>query len=285
VLLTFLGTAASEGYPNAFCGCDNCRDARAAGGPSLRKRSSALLDDELLIDLGPDLMAASQAHGVPLHALRYCLQTHDHEDHLDPSHLLSRSAACGVPNVRLLEYYASSVSLAKCAAALNRHAPLGTLADPAVEEKLRIRAVQIEPGGTYDVGPYRVTVVPAAHAPEALLFLIERDGRRLFYGTDTGPLPEAAWALLGAAVAAGGPIHVAVLDHTFGMRGRSSGHMNWEQFVEQVARMREAGLLAADARVLAHHLGHHSNPAHDRLAAFAAERGYAVAYDGLRLTV
>lgn len=285
MLLTFLGTAASEGYPNAFCGCDNCRAARESGGPSLRKRSSALIDDSLLIDLGPDLMAASQAHGVTLHTLRYCLQTHDHEDHLDPSHFLSRSAYCGVPDVALLEYYASAVSLAKCAEALSRHAPLGTLADAVVEEKLRLRVHQIAPGQTFDVGPYRVKAVAAAHAPQAMLFLIERAGRRLFYGTDTGPLPDEAWETLAAAGSSGGPIHVVVLDHTFGMRGRSGGHMNWEQFVEQVERMRVAGMLADDARFFAHHLGHHSNPPQEQLAAFAAERGYLVAYDGLRVTV
>lgn len=61
---TFLGTSASEGYPNAFCGCENCEKARQAGGPSLRKRCAALIDGELLIDLGPDLMAASMQHGI-----------------------------------------------------------------------------------------------------------------------------------------------------------------------------------------------------------------------------
>ena len=32
--LTFLGTAASEGYPDAFCGCANCERARDLGGAS-----------------------------------------------------------------------------------------------------------------------------------------------------------------------------------------------------------------------------------------------------------
>ncbi len=48
--LLFLGTAASEGYPNAFCHCENCNAARQEGGASLRKRSSVLIDGQLLID-------------------------------------------------------------------------------------------------------------------------------------------------------------------------------------------------------------------------------------------
>ena len=54
MMLTFLGTAAANAYPEAFCQCDNCEQARALGGPSLRKRSAALINDDLLIDLGPE---------------------------------------------------------------------------------------------------------------------------------------------------------------------------------------------------------------------------------------
>lgn len=35
-------------------------------GPSLRKRCPVLLNTDLLLDLGPDLMAAAQQHGVSL---------------------------------------------------------------------------------------------------------------------------------------------------------------------------------------------------------------------------
>ena len=98
--LTFLGTAAANGFPESFCKCGNCTKARALRGPSLRKRSAALINDDLLIDLGPDIMAASHAHACPLDNVRYCLQTHPHADHLDLSHLLSRSPGYGVVGAR-----------------------------------------------------------------------------------------------------------------------------------------------------------------------------------------
>ncbi len=84
MLLTFLGTGSAEGYPNAFCRCGNCERARTLGGRSLRKRSSALINDDLLIDFGPDIMTASFMHSRSLASVRYCLQTHSHADHLDP---------------------------------------------------------------------------------------------------------------------------------------------------------------------------------------------------------
>jgi len=45
-------------------------------------------------------------HGISLAGLRYCLQTHEHADHLDPSHFLSRSASSGVPDAPHLHFYA-----------------------------------------------------------------------------------------------------------------------------------------------------------------------------------
>ena len=96
----------------------------------------------------------------------------------------------------------------------------------------------------------------------------------------------ALFAGLGAGLARlGWPIDLLILDHTFGYKGRSSGHMNSEQFVEHVARLRGMGLLAPAARVFATHIGHHSNPAHPDLAQYAAARGYEVAYDGLSVEV
>jgi len=38
-------------------------------------------------------------------------------------------------------------------------------------------------------------------------------------------------------------------------------------------------------RVMATHFAHHSNPTHEKLAAWTAESGYEPAYDGMRVTV
>jgi hypothetical protein len=75
------------------------------------------------------------------------------------------------------------------------------------------------------------------------------------------------------------------MDHTFGFQGRASGHMNAEQFLEQIARMRAEGLLKDGARVFAHHIAHHSHPPHPELSELALARGYEVAYDGLAIDV
>ena len=79
--LFFLGTAAGEGYPSIFCECDNCREARARGGRNLRLRSALLVNDDLLLDMGPDLVAAAHRYNLRFSTIRTALITHAHGDH------------------------------------------------------------------------------------------------------------------------------------------------------------------------------------------------------------
>lgn len=281
MILTFLGTSAANAYPEAFCRCGNCERARALGGPSLRKRSAALINDDLLIDLGPDIMTASFMHGRSLAGVRYCLQTHAHADHLDPSHLLSRSPEYGVVNAPRLHFYASSATARRAAQLLERDCAPASLLDPEVGERLNLEIHQIEPLQSFAVGPYQVTAFPANHDPsvEPLLYAIEAEGRSIFYGTDTAALPEEVWQAFHRHRFR---FDVVILDHTYGPDEQpGSDHLSARQFIEHVARLREDGLLADTARAFATHLAHAGNPPHPELADFAARHGYEVAYDGL----
>lgn len=285
--LTFLGTAA-EGYPDPFCACGNCERARELGGRSLRKRSAALIDDQLLIDFSPDLVTAAQQHGRSLAGLCYALQTHQHPDHLDASllYLYARSSGCATVTGRP-EYYASATALALAARQLGEllgELPVAGLLNPAISDRFNLHSIAITPFQTFTVGAYRVGSVAATHAPgsEAMLFAIGRDDRALFYGTDTGPLPEATWDYLKQG---SWRFSVVILDHTLGLGRLGEGHLNAAQMVAAMARFRAEGLVADDVRFYAHHIAHHSNPPHPELAAFAAGHGYNVAYDGLTVVV
>jgi phosphoribosyl 1,2-cyclic phosphate phosphodiesterase len=280
MITTFLGTSAANAFPEAFCSCDNCIGARALGGPSLRKRSSALINEDLLIDLGPDIMTASQVHGRSLTRVRYCLQTHAHADHLDTSHFLSRSPGYGVVGAPRLHFYASRATLQLAAQLLERDCAPAGFFDPEVGENLNLALHQIEAQQSFTAGRYRVTAFAANHDPatEPLLYAVEAEGRCIFYGTDTAVLPEETWE--------GFHRHelrfdLVILDHTYGPEELGTDHLSAQQLIEHVARMREEGLLADGARVFATHIAHEGNPTHPELAAFAAEHGYEIAYDGL----
>ena len=278
--ITFLGTAAANAFPEAFCKCRNCAQARTLGGPSLRKRSAALINNDLLIDLGPDIMSASHMHGCSLDEVRYCLQTHPHADHLDLSHLLSRSPAYGVVGAPVLNFYASGETLERAAETFDRDLAGYGLLSPEAEKYLNFRIHQIQPLEAFAVGTYSVMAFPANHAPGvgAMLYAIEAAGCAVFYGTDTATPFEQTWQTFRQHKMR---FDVVILDHTYGPEQPGSDHLSARQVIEHANRMRAEGVLGPHARVFATHIAHEGNPAHPDLAAFAKEHGYEVAYDGL----
>ncbi|MFC1997554.1 MBL fold metallo-hydrolase [Chloroflexota bacterium] len=278
--LTFLGSAAANAFPEAFCSCENCEGARTLGGSSLRKRSSAIINDDLLIDLGPDIMTAAQMHNRPLTNLRYCLQTHAHADHLDVSHLLSRSPGFGVIGAPRLHFYASPATQKRIIQIFERDLSSESLLDLETGESLNLRLHTIEPWQTLEIGPYQVMAVPANHDPgvEPLLYAIQTKERSIFYGTDTAALPEETWRGLQCCKLR---FDLVIMDHTYGPKESGFDHLSAHQLIEHLGRMREEGLLSDDARAFATHIAHEGNPPHPQLAAFAAEQGYEVAFDGL----
>ncbi len=284
MVVTFLGTAAANAYPEAFCRCNNCERARALGGPSLRKRSAALVNDDLLIDLGPDIMTASNVHGRPLSRVRYCLQTHAHADHLDTSHFLSRSPEFGIVGAPRLHFYASPATVQLVAQLLERDCAPASLLDPEVGGRLNLEIHQIETLQSFTASPYQVTAFPANHDPtvDPLLYAVEMDGCSIFYGADTATLPEETWQGFHRRKLRFG---LVILDHTYSPDDPGSDHLNARQFIEHVARMREEGLLTDKARAFATHIAHEGNPVHPELADFASRHGYEVAYDGLTVRV
>ncbi len=278
--ITFLGTSAANAFPEAFCGCRNCERARELGGKSLRRRSAALINDDLLIDLGPDIMCAAATLGRPLTGVRYCLQTHPHADHLDTSHFLSRSPEYGVVGAPRLHFYGSASTVRRVAELLERDCEPYSLLDREAGERLNLQIHSIEACHSFTIGRYRVTALEANHDPAAgsLLYAIEGEGRTIFYGTDTGVLPESTWR---AFHTHGLRFDAAILDHTYGPEEAGGDHLSARDVIEHAARLRDEGLLADGARILATHIAHEGNPAHPDLARFAERNGYEAAYDGL----
>jgi len=281
--LTFLGTAAANAYPEAFCSCDHCEQARKLGGRSLRKRSAALINDDLLIDLGPDVMTAAALHNRPLTHVRYCLQTHAHADHLDTSHFLSRSPGYGVVGAPRLHFYASAASLRLAAQLLERDCAPHSFFDPEIGERLNLEIHPVAANESFIIDHYRVTAFAANHdrSVEPLLYSIESDRQAIFYGTDTATLPEPTWQSFHQHKLY---FDVVILDHTYGPDKTGDDHLTAEKFIEHVARMREEKLLKGSARILATHISHDANPVHAELVEFAAKHGYEVAFDGMTAT-
>lgn len=281
--IEFLGTSAAEGFPDPFCECVNCQAARTEGGASLRKRSSALLNDDLLIDMGPDLISAIQQRGRSLARVRYAIQTHPHPDHLDQSSFFARKCGVKPVGVTSLHYYGAQAILTRLDLVTSSEDGHGSFTDPAVQDTYQMDVTIVEPWQTYELGPWRLLPVPANHGQpdqQCLLYAIrdQQSGTTLFYATDTSNLPDGSWERLAEL---GWQFDAIAIDFTFGFAGRSERHMNHEQVLEELEKGRAAGAISRQTRVFATHIAHHSNPSHAELVLKCRAIGLEVAHDGL----
>lgn len=277
--LLYLGTAAAEGYPALFCSCSHCQAAREAGGRDLRRRTAALIDGELLIDVGPDLMAAAQTLDLRLDRVRWVLQTHSHSDHLLDSNFTWREAGFTTTTPAWWELCGSSRTIEAIGAA-------GKL------EQRRLTLRPVTAFETFALGPYTVTALLARHdmAIEPLFYAIRRDGAALLWANDTGPFFPETWQALQQLATDGVRFGFAGIEATMGtlpMPDPASpwGHMNVQQCVEHHRELERLGLLASDAHRFAHHFSHHANPPHAELEALLRPHGVSPAHDGLRVQV
>lgn len=283
--LRFLGTGASGGFPNPHCRCENCVAAREAGGKSIRMMCSAMIDDELLIDFGPDLNGACIRFGFDLADIRWVLQTHDHGDHLLPLHATIRAANWAAKNARPITWYVNEVGLQAIRDG-NRKSWEKidlTIDEPGKDAALTI--ITIAPWQQLAFGDYEVLTIPSNHgsAKQPMLFAIRKGDVSLLYASDTSELPADVWPRVAEH---GWHFDTVVFDHNDGFqRAYSPTHSGSGGVLQEMERMRAVGLVDDETRLYGTHLGHHSNTVHEIESARAQELGYDIAYDGLVIDV
>jgi phosphoribosyl 1,2-cyclic phosphate phosphodiesterase len=269
--LFFLGTAAAEGYPGIFCSCANCQEARALGGRNQRLRSALLVNSDLLIDFGPDLLASAQRFNLDLSTVTTGLVTHAHMDHFFMGNFEMRAPAFtngrALPTLRLFGPREVTDMLQQ------------TYHDLA---PLRLEARRVQAFDHWKEGGYEFTAYRAYHALgylEALFYSLSDGQHAILYATDTGSFPADTWQAL-----EGKSFDVIILEETLGEAdGEYSQHMGIGTCLEHARRMRAAGMLRPGGRLIAHHLSHTRNPTHARLAAILEPHGVEVAYDGMEI--
>jgi phosphoribosyl 1,2-cyclic phosphate phosphodiesterase len=267
--LIFLGTAAAEGYPGVFCSCEYCSQACLLGGKNLRFRSALLVNQDLLIDFGPDIQASALRYSQSLWGVTTGLVTHAHSDHFYLGNFMMRADAfTGKLPPPTLHLYGSL----DVAGILNESFPEQAVVHVEVHT---VRAFESWQSGDYSITAYRA--FHAVDSLEALFYSLDDGNHAILYATDTGSFPEdTRQALVGRS------FDVIILEETMG-DGNYEQHLGFDTFLEQVDWIRTAGLLRPGGRVVATHFSHSGNPLHDDLEAILNPHDVEVAYDGMEI--
>jgi phosphoribosyl 1,2-cyclic phosphate phosphodiesterase len=229
-----------------------------------------MLGERLRVDFGPDTNCHQLEYNLDLGALEHLLITHSHDDHWAPMDLNYRRRGFSVVPQHALHVWGNDAVGASLRSACGWDL-----------EALRMQFHQIEAFREIALGDGITAVpIPAAHDPKEMCvnYRIHVQDRVLLLGHDTGWYPEDTWDFL-----SGVPIHIAVLDCTYGPVESCEGHMGCSWVVRARDELARRGALAPDARVIATHFSHNGGWLHEDLEAYFAPHGIEVAYDGMRV--
>jgi len=280
--ILFLGTSAATSFPLAFCRCRVCEKARINKGKDIRKRSSVIINDDMLIDFGPDVVTSSNMYNIDLTNIRYILQTHGHSDHFDAGHLATRLKEYAAQDVNPVCIAASEETIKSLDERMKAEDPNVDLFDPDWQRGLNIDIRFIYSGDRIKMGNYYVTALESLHDiyENSLIYIISHNNKSVLYGTDLLEISEKAWEILKTF-----RLDLVILDHTYGKGFNSGGHLDAGQFADIISKMKEENIIHEKSMVYATHISHEGNDTHDIMEETAAKNGYHIAYDGLELEI
>lgn len=270
--IKYLGTAACEGFPAAFCDCEACKRARLLGGRNIRTRSQAIVDDWLLIDFPPDTYIHSLYNGIELSKIHTCLITHKHEDHLYANELANRKISFAYPEEGPLSFYVTNPSYKMIDEFLR---------ESEMENQNRVKVSLVEFYHEFVIEGYGIIPLKANHDAKCdpAIFLIRHNGKAMLYAHDTGVFPEETWAYLQA-----NPIRMDLisLDCTHGINEKErDGHMGLVTDIEVRQKLMELGCADEKTKFVVNHFSHNGLATYDELLPIACEQNFIVSYDGM----
>jgi len=271
--VTFLGTAAAEGIPSPFCDCPVCEHARANGGRNVRRRQSVIVNDDLLIDFGPDVYASCGALGVSLTKVLYTLVTHSHSDHFAPADLVMRAKPYHLANdlpEMILAAGPSSLTL-------------WDMTGEAGDRYAGIRRLPMLPGRSAQLGPYSVRAIEATHNSrigDAMNYVISDGSVKLLYASDSGMYAEHVWEELRDLA-----LDALIMEGTIWKHPPGREHLNESDFALMLEHMRRVGAIHDGTVVVATHFSHQGAHTHDEMVESLKPYGAICAYDGFVLEV
>lgn len=271
--ITYLGTAASEGFPAVFCNCEYCREARKLGGKNIRTRSQTMINDDLLIDFPADTYSHFLNNHIEGDKIKYVLITHSHSDHLYEKEFDMRLKGFSHnPQVERLKVYCNEGAFEK----------INML---YLKDRLPIDFQMVKPFETINEVGYTITSLPARHAPgdNALIYIIQAE-KTLLYAHDTGYFYDEVFEYIKEKSFKFDLISLDCtnVDITIGDDGN---HMGIDNIQRVIKRLESIGAINDKTQKVINHFSHNANPLHHVLEERVSKLGYKVSYDGLSISL
>lgn len=270
--ILYMGTGAAEGIPALFCHCRVCENARKQKGREQRTRCQALINQELLIDFGPDTYAHYLRYDFPLPDINTLLVTHSHTDHFYATDLGMRREGLAHPAPETLDIWGNSSVKGVFFAEFSEN--------PRVLKRNRFHEAAFFvplPHPDYEIIPLR-----ACHGKgEACVFYSIREretGKAMLYAHDTGFFPEDTWEFLERLPVCYGLVS---LDCNSMLMKDGKNHMGYPDNLEVLDRLRKMGRIDLRTVVVLNHFSHNSGVTHKEMVQAVEGTGIRIAYDGL----
>ena len=272
--IKFMGTAAAEGFPALFCKCDICQKAREAGGKNIRTRTCTMIDENILIDFGPDILTHVNHHKLSLIDMDAIIITHSHDDHLYPVDLDRARAPYG--------HFDRETKLVVCG---NQN--IHDIYMSTIEENEAFKFITVKPFDNFSIGKYKIHPLLANHGDEnedCILYAIENEGKIFLNGNDTNIFPDETWNYI-----KGMKFNAVALDTTIGINPAKppgeSGHMNIQTVKKVKDTMLKMGCADESTIFIMNHFSHNGGLLHNKLEEIGNDIGFKIAFDGYTLTI
>ncbi len=283
--MKFLGTGAGEGTPNPFCSCRVCENARQTKGKEVRTRSSFLLNDKVIIDIGADFFAQSVLYDTSFVNVEHVLYTHMHDDHINYTMIWERLVR-RAGGERTLKIYVTEDAY--------RFFEEFYLTSPLTEggylREGNAEVIKLEFGNQYSIDEFLVTPYRSSHKTafeeNGANYLIEKDERTLYYAVDSGYFLDETFLTL-----QGEKLDILIGECTFPIYGENyvdekGGHMDLDMLDKNLRKLLELEVITKDTQIYLTHISPF-NMTHaelcDYIKRYEGEHNICVAYDGMEI--
>ncbi|OGG95782.1 hypothetical protein A2V95_02860 [Candidatus Kuenenbacteria bacterium RBG_16_41_7] len=245
--IKFLGTSAGWPLPRLGCKDEICSSTEPK---DRRTRSQALINDVLLLDVGPDTYFHLSQPNIDTTKIKYAAITHEHPDHTsglwDLGHIYNSK-------------------------------PIKVIVHPSTFQKIKklffykeFEILETEAGSPVKVNGLEVSLLPVNHTGSSFRILVKEGNKRLFWAPDFKSLPIETIEILKS-------VDLIAMDGSE-LRIKTPSHQTIEEGVK-------LGKLLDAKKTYFIHIGHRALP-HEKFEIFLKRKGgprFQVAYDRLQV--